>query len=301
MICVGAVFVVVNVFNIYNNIFGDESNGVVLLKYTIQNKLYTIMKREVKRSIYIQILLFGAHGVYVMCVDKSMELMVFATGNVYKRDIASLLGCNNEGIRKRIKWAQCFTLIFFTLAILSFTTRLFINDNVFYILTFIFVGLGLASFSVIYYGNVSLRMAKRLLKEPIVIIVLVLAFCNFAIEIAKPAYSLSPIMGLLYMQITTAYVFLDSIVWKDRYFVIFLGTVFVFLHARNLYSTTLGDTDYGIVLFKYKIGDNRIHHNEAVDNPIDLFPNHVVKCQQSVHNLDGQNYGHDVVCNGKHL
>ena len=88
------------------------------------------------------------------------------------------------------------------------------------------------------------------------IIVLVLAFCNFAIEVAKPAYFLSPIMGLLYMQITTAYVFLDSIVWKDRYFLIFLGAIFVFLHVRNLYTTTLGDADYGIILFKYKIGDN---------------------------------------------
>ena len=113
----------------------------------------------------------------------------------------------------------------------------------------------MASFSVIYYGNVSLRMAKRLLKEPIVICACarILQFFN---EVAKPAYFLSPIMGLLYMQITTAYVFLDSIVWKDRYFLIFLGAIFVFLHVRNLYTTTLGDADYGIILFKYKIGDN---------------------------------------------
>ena len=190
-----------------------------------------------------------------MCVDKTMELMIFATGNVYKKDIASLLGCNNEGTQIRIKWAQRLTLICFTLGVSFFTVRLFINDMLLHSYIY-FCGAGLASFSVIYYGNVSLRMAKRLLKEPIVIIVLVLAFCNFAIQIARPAYSLSPIMGLLYMQITTAYVFLDSIVWKDRYFVIFLGTVFVFLHVRNLYSTTLGHADYGIVLFKYKIGDN---------------------------------------------
>ena len=100
------------------------------------------MKRELKRSVYIQIIIFGAHSVYVMCVDKSMELMLFATGNVYKKDVASLLRCNNEGIRKRIKWAQCFTVIFSTLAILSFTTRLFIND-VFYISFFFGARIGI--------------------------------------------------------------------------------------------------------------------------------------------------------------
>ena len=31
----------------------------------------------------------------------------------------------------------------------------------------------------------------------------------------------------------------------------------------------------------------RIHHNEASDSPIDLFANHALKYQQSVHNLDG--------------
>ena len=122
MICIGALFVILNVFNIYGNTFGDFSNGVVLLEYTVENNTYTIMKREVKRSIYIQIIIFSAHSVYVMCVDRSMELMVFATGNVYKRDVASLLRCNNEGTQKRIKWAQCFTLIFFSLSALSFSS-----------------------------------------------------------------------------------------------------------------------------------------------------------------------------------
>ena len=131
MICIGALFVILNVFNIYGNTFGDFSNGVVLLKYTVGKNTYTIMKREVKRSIYIQIIIFSAHSVYIMCVDKSMELMLFATGNVYKRDVASLLRCNNEGTRKRIKWAQCFTLIFFTLSALSFSITLFINGQCF--------------------------------------------------------------------------------------------------------------------------------------------------------------------------
>ena len=41
------------------NFFGDWEQGVVLFKYTIQGNEYTFMKRSVKRSIFIQVLLFG--------------------------------------------------------------------------------------------------------------------------------------------------------------------------------------------------------------------------------------------------
>ena len=42
------------------------------------------MKRSTKRSIYVQVLLFSANGIYTTFVDKTMKLMVFATGNIYK-------------------------------------------------------------------------------------------------------------------------------------------------------------------------------------------------------------------------
>ena len=42
------------------------------------------MKRSTKRSIFLQILLFGANGIYTMLVDKSMKLMVFATANIFR-------------------------------------------------------------------------------------------------------------------------------------------------------------------------------------------------------------------------
>ena len=43
-----------------------------------------IMKRATQRSIYFQIILFTAYGIYTMFVDKTMELMMFATDNIYK-------------------------------------------------------------------------------------------------------------------------------------------------------------------------------------------------------------------------
>ena len=42
------------------------------------------MKRSTKRPIFLQIILFSANGIYTMFTDNKMELMVFATGNIYR-------------------------------------------------------------------------------------------------------------------------------------------------------------------------------------------------------------------------
>ena len=42
------------------------------------------MKRSTKRSIYLQVLLFSAKGIYTTFTDKTMKFMMFATGNIYK-------------------------------------------------------------------------------------------------------------------------------------------------------------------------------------------------------------------------
>merc|ERR1712159_326673 len=84
IICVGILFVALNVYNVYANTLGDSNNGIVLVKYSIQGKSYTIMKRSTQRSIFLQVLLFSANGIYTTVVDKTMKLMVFATGNIYK-------------------------------------------------------------------------------------------------------------------------------------------------------------------------------------------------------------------------
>ena len=71
-------------YNVYVNTLGDDNTGIVLVKYSIEGKSYTIMKRSTKLSIYLQVLLFSANGIYTTFVDKTMKLMVFATGNIYK-------------------------------------------------------------------------------------------------------------------------------------------------------------------------------------------------------------------------
>ena len=42
------------------------------------------MKRSTKRNIFIQIMLFAVNGIYTILKDRKQELMIFATGNVYR-------------------------------------------------------------------------------------------------------------------------------------------------------------------------------------------------------------------------
>ena len=80
-----AIFVLINVFNIYNYTFGKIDNNVSLIEYTIQGEKVIMWKRSTRRYIYIQVLFFSICGIWTLIKDKKMELMMFATGNIYRK------------------------------------------------------------------------------------------------------------------------------------------------------------------------------------------------------------------------
>ena len=98
---IGIIFVLVNINNIYHSIFGDWDQGVVLLDYSIQGNKYTFMKRSVKRSIFIQIMLFSMNGIYTLFKDRKQELMIFATGHIYRETGTASKEVEQNTIRKR--------------------------------------------------------------------------------------------------------------------------------------------------------------------------------------------------------
>ena len=163
----GILFVALNVYNIYANTLGDDNNGVVLVKYSIQGKEYTIMKRSTQRSIYLQVLLFSANGIYTTFVDKTMKLMVFATGNIYKstgsgfehsdrsnngqiaasrRQSKMILGKEtflDAGTEWRVKWAQRGIGTFGFFGVLCYIVGWSTRNNVFQIIAIVCVGIAL--------------------------------------------------------------------------------------------------------------------------------------------------------------
>ena len=85
VLVVGSFFLVINLYNIHGLTIKNWQNGIVLFQYTIDGQKHSIMKRSVQRSMFIQITLFCMNGLFVMFKDKRMELMIFATGNIYRK------------------------------------------------------------------------------------------------------------------------------------------------------------------------------------------------------------------------
>ena len=188
LILLGTLSVVLNIFNIYGNTFGDWNVGVVLLEYTIQGNKHRIMKRGAKVSVYLQILLFSANGVYTMFVDNKMEFFLFALGNVYKKEILSpVQGCDQMPVW-RIRWAQCGVGIFGVVGITCFIVGSNLDNSATVIAALIFAFLASICFACIFFKNVSLGMVRRLLKEPNVIIIIVLTIVHFIVETVRAIY-----------------------------------------------------------------------------------------------------------------
>ena len=103
VIIYGSLSTVLSIYNIYGNTFGNWNKGVVLFHYTIQGEQYTIMIRSIQRSIFLQVLLFSISAVYTMFKDKKMELMIFATGNIYRETGTASKEIEDKTFSKKIK------------------------------------------------------------------------------------------------------------------------------------------------------------------------------------------------------
>ena len=103
VIAVGIIFVFGNIYFIYQRIFGDTDQGIVLFKYTIQGNKYNFMKRSTQRFIYIQVLLFSMSGIYTLFKDRKQELMIFATGNIYRETGTASKEVERKSFVRKIK------------------------------------------------------------------------------------------------------------------------------------------------------------------------------------------------------
>ena len=277
MIGVGFGFILLNVFNLYRRILGDSDHGRVLLKYSIQGEEYTIMKRSTQRSIILQVLLFSVKGIYTLCVDKTMKLMLFATGHIYKstgkaqeklddRRNSYTAGPSRKSqvffgkevlidaaTDRRVRWAQRGICTFSFFGVLFFVVGISFKFDALLVGAIGCSGIGFVCFFVLIYKNVSFVILKRLFKEPNVIILVGLSLCNWAIDIGRPFNSFSPVNGFIYVFLVNFFVLMDAVMLKSRYLIIGVGLTFVVLNLYNFYGSTLGDEGIGVVLLKYSV------------------------------------------------
>eukprot|EP00944_MAST-04C_sp_MAST-4C-sp1_P002423 g2423.t1 len=155
----------------------------------------------------------------------------------------------DEWLEWRVKWSQRGVGLSGLLALICWVANQNIAAIVFDALILIFLG-------ILYYKNVSFVIAKRLLREINVVILLVLGLCNWSIDVARPHNALSPIFGFLYLLVVSLFVFVDAVKVKSRVFVIVIGIIFVFLNINNIYGNIFADWDQGVILFTYAIQEN---------------------------------------------
>ncbi len=84
LISINVIWLLLNVGNTIILTFGTADNNIKLFVYNIQNEEVIVWKRSIKRSIFLQCILFSLNGIWVMIKDKKMELMLFATDNIYR-------------------------------------------------------------------------------------------------------------------------------------------------------------------------------------------------------------------------
>ena len=218
-------------------------------------------------------------GFTLTFVDKTMKLMVFATGNIYKStgtgsEILQSPNIHTGGsIRQsqmilaketfldnatewRVRWAQRGIYVFIFFGILSHIVRASTGYYVFMILVFVFTGLVFVCVFALFYKNVSFLVMKRLLKEPNVIIIIVVSLCYLAIDIGRPASPTSPMLGFIYIGIVNLFVLMDTLILKSRHLMLTVGFLFVALNLYELYMRTFTDYDVGVVLVEYSIQGN---------------------------------------------
>ena len=156
----------------------------------------------------------------------------------------------DDGLEWRVKWGQRGAGVFWFIGLICWVAKQYIALFVFACPTLTFLG-------ILYYKNVSFVIAKRLLRETNVVVVLVLTLCNWSIDIGRPANSFSLLNGFWYVLCVTFLVFLDALKVKSRVFGMVIGILFVLINVNNIYTLIFGDSDQGVVLLDYSIQGNK--------------------------------------------
>lgn len=171
----------------------------------------------------------------------------------------------DEWLDWRVKWGQRGAAVFVFLLVLLYVLNsvIFGGGNIPLSVAFVVFAIGcVIGAGMIYYKNVSIAIARRLLKEVNVVVILMLGICNFLINCAKPYNSFSPVEGFIYLLIVSLFVFVDAVKKKSRVFILVVGILFALANLYLIYDRTFNGTDAGVILFQY--GDDYVFRKRSI-------------------------------------
>ena len=202
--------------------------------------------------------------------EVSRGTRVLTNGNIRNSRASSCRVLGNvveldEWLDWRVKWGQRWAAVCGALATLAYVINgtLFGGYNVpLFVATIVFAFGTVFAAGLIYYKNISFVIARRLLKEVNVVLVLMLGVCIFIIDCAKPYNSFSPINGFIYLVMLTLFLFLDAVITKSRVLVVVIGIFFGLFSVYMITEYIFNETDIGVILIEY--GDGYVLRKRSV-------------------------------------
>ena len=129
----------------------------------------------------------------------------------------------DDAAEKRILWAQRTLSLSYIVTAGSYVISDYLTTTKIPItVCVISFAVSIVCYGCLCYDNVSFVILKRLLKELNIIFIVILALCNWAIDIGMPYRPESPVLGSMYWLATVTYILIDAVITKSRYFVLFL-------------------------------------------------------------------------------
>ena len=126
----------------------------------------------------------------------------------------------------RVKCALRAATILVNLCFLFYIASVVRGEDTFYHVAFsICVGGTLMCIAVVYYKNFSIAVARLLLREVNVIVIIFTALSLFAIDCLIPSSDFSPFNSFAYVSFVMFFTFLDAVRKKTRAPVLFLGGI----------------------------------------------------------------------------
>ena len=137
----------------------------------------------------------------------------------------------DDGLEWRVKWGQRGAGVSALIAVICYAAGQWTAANVFGALSLIFGHIVLQKRLVCYCKTIVARNQRGDDSR--------IGLCNWSIDITRPYNFISPMTGLLYVLLVSAFVFLDAVKVKSRVFVMVVGIIFVLVNINNIYHNIL--------------------------------------------------------------
>ena len=158
----------------------------------------------------------------------------------------------------RLKGGQCGVACFGVIATVLYVIGSFTSNSAVTLTAICFGCILLVCGGFMFYKNVSLLICKRIMKEPNVIIIVLVAIFNLILDFILPSSSFSWMNGIIYFLVTILIILIDVMKVKSRNMVIIGYSAFVTVNLYNIYGTTFGDDNVGYTLATYKVENEEV-------------------------------------------